>query len=65
MLKAGGRRALGGSEVGLAMLGSVQATWPEAQSACSFVPGSDRLQPAALSTPGGCRGIQQALAFSR
>lgn len=36
MLKAGSRRARGGSDIGVAMLGSVQATWPETQSACGF-----------------------------
>lgn len=36
MLKAVSCRSPGGSEVGVAVLGSVQATWPETQSACSF-----------------------------
>lgn len=36
MPKAGSRRAPGGNEVALAMLGSAQAMCPEAQSTCTL-----------------------------
>lgn len=49
----------------LAVLGSVQAMWPEAQSACSLSQALIAFNQQLCPSLGDARGVQRALAFPR